>query len=76
MSEKRTWHYVMGLQFPRGGADQALVESSGTVDLRPGMSRHKVFQQIRANMIEGAGEGPDATTVFWMLEPDMLGGAS
>lgn len=68
MSERITYAYVMVLEFPK----DVLSESSGTVDLRPGMSRHDVFQQIRANMVKSAGEGPDATTVFWSLEKDVL----
>ena len=72
MSEQITYHYVMVLQFSMSHG-HTLSESSGTVDLRPGMSRHDVFQQIRANMIESSGGGPSVTTVFWSLEPDTLG---
>lgn len=69
-----TYHYVLVLSFHTGGAGYALAESSGTVDLPDGTSRHEAYQQARSNMIESAGKGPNATTVFWSLEPDTLGG--
>ncbi|MFC9090321.1 hypothetical protein [Nocardiopsis dassonvillei] len=67
--------YVLTLQFPMGGMNHAVLESSGTVDLPSGAGRNAVFQQIRQNMIDSGrkqGVHGTPTTIFFSLERDSL----
>ncbi|MFE0270473.1 hypothetical protein ACFWZ7_24965 [Nocardiopsis alba] len=71
--------YVLTLQFALagGGMSHFVAETSGTLVIPQGYSRHQAFQELRQNMIEqvrqqGHPTRGEPNTIFFSLESDSL----
>lgn len=67
-----TYHYVLTVQAATSRGVE-VYETSGTVDIEVGMSRHSCHTDLKASL---AGQlhlpARELRTLFWSIEPDAL----
>jgi hypothetical protein len=64
------YHYILTIQQTRGGRTEQYT-STGTIMPKPGATRQEVFNYVR-QLAEEQENMPDAVTLFFALEPDVL----
>ena len=72
MSDTWQMHYILTLQW-RDKLSDHIHTWSGTVDVQPGMSRARLYNDIMSKIREVARIDSDPACLFFSLEPNRLG---